>query len=505
MIAIEIYKLRKEGHFTKAYTAATELLEKHPGNAEILQALGWVLYDFLKQQGDKGTVEGVQKVMDKIVAIAQPCFENFYFERVVAVCSYFLYKQRVERKEINFPKNIAFSVLKLPYERPSAVHSTWLETILNFKTDALAFLEFAKAWGPESFSETDFVKRTNKAGQPYVSLAESYVLFLAKAWLSVNASKSQFNAPPFSFQAHEIIDLIDSVSSKVRANPFFDYYKSQLFLIDGKADKAKQSFAVVVAQKPNDSWVWGTLAGFYNDKPDWQLPLLCKALHCPGPGEMKVKLHQQLAQVLSDKALFAEANHELEKAIGIREKNNWPIPAALLKVQTEIKLADIDMYSGEKDYYKKHSHQAFSIAFSALPSKEAVLTELFRDDKKTVVSYVVNREESGRFRQQAWMPKAGAGQTCRLFLSPTKPGQVLYWEPVQISLPESIVRQVSGTVKTVAGKNFTFVEDVFVPPALSALLTKADSTKARILAVCSFDKFKKKWGWRAIKIIGADV
>jgi hypothetical protein len=284
-------------------------------------------------------------------------------------------------------------VLRLAYEKPSALHSAWLESMLNYKSEPRDFLDFAKAWGPMAFCEADFEMRKNKEGRMYISLAESYVLFLAKAFCSVSTSKYRENTGDLPFTADEIIGLINLVACKIKGNTYFDYYKSQLLITTKKTDEARLLFSLVVAQKPNDSWVWGTLADFYPDHSDERISLICKALLCTGPETMKVKLHEKLAFLLAEKAFYPEARHEFETTISIRENNNWPVPSRLQTTLAAKNMAQAGRTGTLKKFYETHAEVAFDLAFTVLPSQPAIITDTLNENQKETLSYALSREE----------------------------------------------------------------------------------------------------------------
>ncbi|MEA3444486.1 MAG: hypothetical protein U9R19_07125, partial [Bacteroidota bacterium] len=465
------------------------------------QALGWVLYDFLKQQIEKASMQGVERVMKKIVEISRPSFEDFFFERVVKSCSYFLYTQRQEKSIMVFPKDLAVLMLKLPYKRPSLVHSKCLETMLNYKQEALLFLGFARYWGPMNFLPVDFEKRQNKAGRFYCSLAESYVGSLSKAYYSARISQPEANEQTIFFCADEIIEIIEFAETKIRGNIFFNYYKALLLFLEGRVEEARRAFSLLLAQKPNDSWAWGKLAGLYTEKPEQMLPLLCKALICPGPGEMKVKLHEKLGLQLYQTNNFGNAKRELNRVIAIRNNNNWPLPDKILQILDDKNMLEANIVSDSRKFYLEHAAQAFRIAFKSTPYNNGIITDVAKKENKTIVTYMISREEIGRFRLQDWMPVAEPGQTGRIYFKQETGGRVIYWEPLEIKLPPAITRTVTGKLKIFTGKNFGFINNVFVPPTLYKQIETNTTIEVKVLAVSAYDKTQRKWGWRAIKII----
>ena len=496
----EIYRLRKEGQLKEAYLLAQKIIDNKPQDAEAKKAMAWVLYDYLKQQAKLKNMDGLTKVVDKIAGLGDPGHESFLFERVVETCSYTLYRLRSEDKLTDFPKRLALAVLHLAYARPSTIHSKWLETMLNYRSDPLAFLLFAKQWGIDLLLPNDFEKRKSKAGKSYCSLAESYVLFLAKAWLSVQASQNNNGKNALDISIVDVLAFVDKCLEKLPYNVFLQYYKARLLVFDNKTDQARLAMTEVVAQKPKDSWVWGAYAEIVEHNNDRILPLLCKGILCPVPDEMKIKLHEKLASVCSSLSLGREERYQLEKVVAIRKKNNWPNNQRLVNRLGELSDSTAMSRTEMDKFYREHAKQAETIVFSELPYWLGVVIEVQKNGNKTIIAYQREQDKKGRFRKNGLMAEPAIGQVARFYYSGCPKPTVLFWQETTENLPSGFVKNTRGHLKIPSGKNFGFVNDVFVPPTL--MEQKAtEKQDVKVVAIKSYDKAQKRWGWRAIKIM----
>lgn len=75
--AKQVTRLRKEGKLVLAYRYAQQELDDNPEDECLVDALGWVYYDYLKQQHDKiNTDRGVERFIHILETIDQ--FETTY-------------------------------------------------------------------------------------------------------------------------------------------------------------------------------------------------------------------------------------------------------------------------------------------------------------------------------------------------------------------------------------------------------------------------------------------
>ena len=370
---------------------------------------------------------------------------------------------------------------------------------MHYKSNAEQFLQFAQAWGLDAFMQNDFLPRISKTGQKYCSLAESYTLFLAKAWLAVRSSQNFNQDITHKIQANNLFNLFDLCTKYSPHNVFLNYYKALTLLETNEIQQARCEMSYVIAQKPNDSWVWGALAKMYLLESHSRLALLCKGIMCSAPDEMKVKLHEELAILFQESNCSRKERLQWEKVAGIRKKKSWPLsPAISNRLQALKHIAPIGREE-IKNFYKQHALQAEAIAFGHLPFKRGIITEVQEKGSKTIVSYQNGKEDKGRFRWKQTMPLPTIGQTGYFYHRVSDPGIIIFWRPDSVKLTGDFVKSVHGKITVPTGKNFGFVSDVFIPPHL--LKEYKDKSKCKVLAVSSFDKTRKKWGWRGIKFL----
>jgi tetratricopeptide (TPR) repeat protein len=177
-------------------------------------------------------------------------------------------------------------------------------------------------------------------------------------------------------------------------NEWCPYYYGQLLVKTGDLERARELILPIVRRKRGEFWAWDKLAATFGpDQGEIRLACLCKALQCGVKNEgFLVKIHQKLAQIFAELERFPEAKYETERAVQIREANDWKIPQPLRNMQSASWYSDAAAATNNDDLYREYAPRAEEIIYEDLPSLPAVVVHQMRSAQnrpgRTFIGYL---------------------------------------------------------------------------------------------------------------------
>ncbi|MCS7205269.1 MAG: tetratricopeptide repeat protein [Leptospiraceae bacterium] len=271
------FKLRKEGKLKEAEKVAREYLEKDPNNEWNKKALGWVLFEKLKQALRK------QKKLNKWNKIAVKEF------------------------------------LRLNIPTPDILYSNFLKVLIRFykKGDNSALFQIYNIVKNHTiedlFRNEDFLRR--KKGRVQInSLVESVSSTLAHHSLN----KKEIEALEFT------LNWLEQAEVKFPDNLNLPYFRARILIELKQNDKAIPILQKLTAMK-NDWHLWGYL-GIAYQKIDVQksIQYLCKAVITPKDPYLTIKFRIELAKSLFDAQKYQEGSSELKYITKLLEIRKLP-------------------------------------------------------------------------------------------------------------------------------------------------------------------------------------
>ena len=140
--AHEVTRLRREGCIGEAYTKGYECLDSSPDDESIKVALGWVLYEMVK--------ELVKESKNRPSSIKE--------------------SSKAVKESSKALRNVLKDYARLRLSRPELLFSLLLSQVLQFP-DELSFLPKFMIWaGTDSFRSEDFHGQSASDGKKYESL-----------------------------------------------------------------------------------------------------------------------------------------------------------------------------------------------------------------------------------------------------------------------------------------------------------------------------------------------
>jgi tetratricopeptide (TPR) repeat protein len=294
-VSKEISRLRKEEKkVDEAYQLAKSALETYPNDKYVQGAMGWVLYERIKQE-----------VYRKV---------NY---------------RETEQKHSNIVTLLQqYSKLKA-LGKPDMLHSLILATVIKVE-NWKGLIPFAQWWNPQiNFRAEDFKPNINP-NDPKPAKFES-TLFLSFHY----ALGQIFKSSVVNLLRPDQIEWIEAqLLSAVKKQPkdiWLHYYLARHALYINDYTKALNYFTFVLKQKANDFWVWDFVGDWYRTQkqPENAIPCYYHAIFIAHEEKQIINTRLELAECLAQLQRYEEASYQVLAAENFRHQMNWSIPNAL--------------------------------------------------------------------------------------------------------------------------------------------------------------------------------
>jgi hypothetical protein len=277
-----------------------------------------------------------------------------------------------------------------------------------------------------------------------------------------------------------------------------------MLLETGNKENALVSFLPFAKQKQNDFWVWGLMAEIFKEDKDLEFACYCKALSLKSPNEFLIKTRHEFSKLLVERELFAEAKAEIKNIVSVRQAKGWKIPNNIIQWTENGWYKDAEEVSNNKSLYEMHRKKAEELLYRDLPEHLVVIE--FVNHNKNILSFIKDKKFNGFFNYESFVKKPKIGDIIKVRLEAVGNDgfhRVLTLETIEdsskIELPTSI-KEVSGIIRIPDGKDFGFLEDVFVNPDIIKLHKFKNKDHIKGKAMLSFNKKQDNWGWKYFEI-----
>ncbi len=271
------FKLRKEGKLKEAEKVAREMLEKDPNNQWNKKALGWILFDKLKNALKR------------------------------------------QRKLNKWNKFAIREFLKLNIQTPDILYANILKVLLRFykKGDNSALFQiynFVKNFTIDNLFKTEDFLRRRKGRIQANSLVES----IASALAHHSINMKDVEALEFT------LNWIEQIEKKFPDNMNLPYFRARILIELNQSDKALPILQKLTAIK-NDWHLWGYLGIAYRDiDKEKALSYLAKSVLTPRDPYLTIKFRIELARLLFQLNKNKEASSEVKYISKLLEIRKLP-------------------------------------------------------------------------------------------------------------------------------------------------------------------------------------
>ncbi len=329
------FKLRKEGKLKEAEKVAREYLEKDPNNEWNKKALGWIIFDKLRNS------------------------------------------LRKQRKLNKWNKFAIREFLRLNIPAPDILYTNILKVLIRFykKGDNSALFQiynFIRNFTIEAIFKSEDYIRKRKGRIQVNSLVESIASALAHHSLNMK----DVEALEFT------LNFIDQIESKFPDNLNLPYYRARIHIELGQNDKAIPILQKLIALK-NDWHLWGYLGIAYSSEtPAKAINYLCKAIITPKDPYLTIKFRIELVKVLFKLNKNQEASSEIKYIKKLLEIRKLPMREdfeALLNHPNFVANAPEEL---PQSFYEEHAKN-IEVDYSHLDLVHGVVVDVNPQKKKT--------------------------------------------------------------------------------------------------------------------------
>ncbi len=496
--AKDVTDLRKQGQLNEAFGLATELLAVEPDNVWTKRAMGWVRYERLKAVAkSKASDEFIQEwtALSALVA-TNPADETMLTNQAIWQVIIHLFAV-AETSQANQVLNTVFeSVQQWSSEKPSDLHSALLRAVLKAGKTWTGLADFVVWWGLGNLRPEDYLPGLTNNGKKMMSLAEQAYIAYAKQVL---------NSPEQMVVRALIVDL-EVLHQQHPEYQYPPYYQAKLLVATGSKEEAMTKLLPFARRKQGEFWLWDLLAELYNDEPEKAIACLCRAVSCPLAQEkFLVNARNGLARKLNEGGKINEALTELTKSIEARKAEGWRVVDTLTSEMEKLQTKGAVVLSDNKALYRQYRPLTDELLYAGVPEQIGVVTYLNTDKK--VAHFNVSRTVSSHFKFEDSMARVKLGDFVAVRLEERTGKEGKFWVPVCAKLTDeqpssTLFKLFSGPVSIPDGKNFGFVDDVFLNPALLNGCENGAVFSGSALWV--FDKLKSRDTWKIISVAKTD-
>jgi hypothetical protein len=499
MPAKEIKELRQAGKLEDAYAMAKSELEADLSNIWGKRNLSWVLYAQLDELASN--LDAFIAKINEVKELDLPASEEMFFENISIVISK---AARVITHEatldINKIHRLFDSIKELSLKR----NSKWFNVLFNAMHKGMKesnrYIEFADWWDFKNFRPEDFQKEKMPNGKEVMAIAEQAYIAYAKHLLPKQTQHGEiiFNKD----KAEAFLPILSQIVEDYPQFQYPAYFNAKLLLALGDKDNMLESLLPFAKKKRNDFWVWEILAEAFSSDPEKVFACYCKALSCKSPDEMLVSLRQKMARLLIARKLYNEARTEIDLLVHARTEHGFKIPAEVTNWQAMDWYKTAVQSKSNFGFYKAYLPIAEALLFSDVP-EESVIVEFVNTDKK-ILNFIATETKFGFFKYDRFFTDIKIGDTLKVrFQGGSNEGMHQLYTAIKDNnqdLKRQFIKELKGVTKIPLGKNFGFLDDVFIHPSIISKYKITDGMKITGHAIKSYNSEKKQWGWKLISI-----
>ena len=501
MPAKEIKELRQSGKLEEALTMAESELQVEPENLWAKRNISWVYYDYLKLNSSAENTNNFISWLNKLKILALPEGEKMLFEQIAWQIGKMVFNLlRTEHPDLKKEIQIFEIIQDLPFPKKTEAYSFLFKALHKSLKDGDYYIQFAEWWDFSNFLPSDFEKEKLPNGKEVMSIVEQAYITFAKHLLPRNTSFGQV-----AFAEEKANIFIPKIASLCESHPSMQYppyFHAKLLLASGNKNEALIKLLPFARKKRNDFWVWDILAELFPNNPEKIFSCYCKALSCRSPEEMLTKTRQKFAGILISKKHFNEAKTEIEQLIKVKNELGHSIPSEVNNWTNSDWYKSATKFNNNYNFYKNNSTIAEEILFQDLP-KTKVFVEFVNTDKK-ILNFMTVDNKRGFFKYENLISRVKIGDILEVRFKneiTTEMNQVFTLTEIKDENFESnFIKKVEGKVRISEGKNFGFLDDIYVHPTIVSKYNLVNSQTIKAKAIKTWNKEKKSIGWKILEI-----
>lgn len=504
MPAKEIKELRQSGRLNEALAMAHDELSAQPNNIWCKRNIGWVYYAFLKKHVQEFNFEGFVENLLKLKALNLPEEEVMIFDTTAYQIVSMIYKLNVN-DSVDYSKvNQIFDLIKeFHFTKPSESYSLLMKAFQKGAKNWSRFIEFADWWDLKNFSALDYQTEEYNGRQLSALVDKVYGSYSKKIIEGEPIDAFGVNKKVDQNKIKQFIPLLDMVIENCPGYLYLPYYKAQMLMLIGTREEVLNAFLPFAKQKKNDFWIWTLMGEIFKEDKQLEFACYCKALSLKTPNEFLIKSRQVFVKLLVEQQFYKEAKVEIKNIISVRKSKGWRIPNDIIELTESNWYVEAGDLTNNKIFYGKYLQKAEELLYHDMP--EHVVAVDYVNRNKNILNFVKDKSFNGFFNYDGFISNPELGDILKVRLQPKGSEgfyKVLTAEKMKNAdqLDVASIKKVSGVINIPEGKNFGFIDDVFVSPDLIGGLGLVDKQNIIVKAILSFNKSKQRWSWKAISI-----
>lgn len=499
-VITNVSELRKAGKLDEALELGLKELVEFPDDVWKKRNLAWVYYDLLKQNVSLGNFDKIKDILQNIVEIGLSNDERILFDNIAWQLVKIINTLSKEEKIDYIKVNDIFEICKsLYFEKPSVQYSALLRGFHKaYKGNRLKYTEMIEWWELENLMSEDYQK-TIFEGTDIPALADQIYVGYAKHILPI---KNVYGEVIFDKEkAENFLPILEEIGEKYPSYQYIPYRQAQILLALGDKENMLSALLPFARKKKNDFWIWDIISNAFEEDKNKVFACLCKGLSCPADEKMTTKLREKIIPFFLERKLYKEAKTEVNKIISIKETNGHNIPNNILSYKNTEWYKNAIAENSNIHLYKKYVPIAEEVLFSEF-SEEYILVENINIDKK-ILNVITEKGERIYFKYDRILrnqiPIIGDIYKVRFSeINVDKPSKVAtIIKSNNEKLQEEYVKDFLGNIYIPMGKDFGFVESIFVSPQLCRKYSLSNGNFIKGKAIQTFDKKKNKISWNA--------
>ena len=502
MPAKEIKELRQSGQLEEALAMAQNELDAAPDNIWGKRNISWVYYEYIKKHAHDFNYESFIENVTKLKDLNLPENEVMVFDTAAwQVASAVFTLQKSEPVDYSKINQILDLIKEFHFTKPSDSYSLLYKAFHKGYKNWSRYIEFADWWNFENFRPEDYQKEEYNGRQIMALLEQAYIAY-SKALIEGEATDA------FGLQrridATKIQEFLPKLDAIIEAYPEYQYppyFKAKLLLALGDNEDVLKAFLPFAKKKKNDFWVWELMSDVFPVGDERKTACLCKALSLKSQEDFLIKTREKLALILIEKELYNEAKTEINKIINTRESHSWRIPQNIIQWTLQPWFVSAIEKPNNNDYYDNFILKAEELLFNDV-EEELVAVEFVNRDKK-ILNFIKDKTHHGFFSYKNLKIKPKVGDLLKIRLQKkVNEGPSRVFTAKAIENGEQVefeaIKTVTGLIRIPEGKNFGFLQDIFVSPDFIGKHNIVDQQELTSKAILSFNKKKNEWGWKLI-------
>lgn len=463
----EINSLRKSGQLQEAYRRAQQALQSSPDDIWIKRAMGWVLYDLIKQE------------------LAHISDDEDEQPQVAAVDLRRLHRLFNEFRDLELPRDDCL------------IYSMMLRLAVKAqKAGWLGFVEFVQWWDLSHLTEEDRQAQQTEDGKEIPSL-ELMTLY------AIGRAATESNEASVHLWARKVLE---EAAERHPEDIWIARSLAHLEFSCGDVARAQERLRGVLRRKAREWWLWKEMGELLAPtQPDDAIACYYHACALMRDESKLVGVYQEFASLLASQGRFAEAAWFVERACNIRIQQGWRIPM------------DLDQMH-RAEWFQSHqgapAPQVDTTAFArrflqGISAEEVQTTPAVLDhhnsQKQLAYLLITPRDVMPvSYKQFPQVQRLPVGAIVELSYAQKGDSRVvLEVKPAKSQEIEGFVKRVRGRFQKRSNQPFGFIradsgKQYFVPPEVANALH--DDMEVEAVCVLRYNQKREREDWTAVHV-----